>query len=159
MSLYITVNDVIGSYHNLGGAYNNAASAGNVLYTNKNKYVNLDLSGSNLSIIGEQAFQECVSIVSVTLPNKVNTLGIQAFYGCTNLTSITIPSSVTGIGESTFIRTGLTRVTFLGTIPSRTFLDGFSGDLANKFYATDKANGTPGTYTRPNSSSNTWTKQ
>jgi len=145
--------------NNLGGAYNNAASAGNVLYTNKNKYVNLDLSGSNLSTIGEQAFQECVSLVSVTLPNKVTVMGIMAFYGCTNLTSITLPNSVTGIGESTFINTGLTRVTFLGSIPVRNFLDGFSGDLANKFYAADKANGTPGTYTRPNSGSNTWTKQ
>jgi hypothetical protein len=31
--------------------------------------------------------------------------------------------------------------------------------LRNKFYATDKAKGTPGTYTRPNGSSDTWTKQ
>jgi len=31
--------------------------------------------------------------------------------------------------------------------------------LRAKFYATDPANGTPGTYTRPNTSSLTWTKK
>jgi hypothetical protein len=30
--------------------------------------------------------------------------------------------------------------------------------LRTKFYATDSANGTPGTYTRPNGTS-TWTRQ
>jgi hypothetical protein len=35
----------------------------------------------------------------------------------------------------------------------------FPGDLRAKFYATDRTNGTPGTYTRPSGSSNTWTRQ
>jgi hypothetical protein len=33
------------------------------------------------------------------------------------------------------------------------------GDLRAMFYATDAANGAPGTYTRPNGASETWTKQ
>jgi hypothetical protein len=35
----------------------------------------------------------------------------------------------------------------------------FDGDLRDKFYATDSDYGTPGTYTRPNGSSSTWTLQ
>jgi hypothetical protein len=35
----------------------------------------------------------------------------------------------------------------------------YIGDLRNKFYATDSTNGTPGTYTRPNGTFRTWTKQ
>jgi len=31
--------------------------------------------------------------------------------------------------------------------------------LHDKFYATNSTYGTPGTYTRPNTSSTTWTKQ
>jgi hypothetical protein len=31
--------------------------------------------------------------------------------------------------------------------------------LYAKFYATDKTNGTPGTYTRPNGGSEEWTRQ
>jgi len=65
-----------------------------------------------------------------------------AFYPCDNLTS----------------------VTFLGTIPSsgfhsESYNNVFPGDLRTKFYATNSTNGTPGTYTRPNGSSSTWTKQ
>jgi hypothetical protein len=33
------------------------------------------------------------------------------------------------------------------------------GDLRDKFYATDPANGTPGTYTRESGESETWTRQ
>jgi len=38
-------------------------------------------------------------------------------------------------------------------------LSAFGGDLRSKFYASNSTNGTPGTYTRPNKSSKTWTKQ
>jgi hypothetical protein len=55
----------------------------------------------------------------------------------------------------------LTKVTFLGTIPSSGFSSGvFEGDLRDKFYTTDTTNGTPGTYTTtaPVQSSSVWTK-
>jgi len=84
--------------------------------------------------------------------------------GCTNLASITIPASVTSIYGSAFSGcTGLTSVTFEGTIASGSFgssgYETFPGDLRTKFYATNSANGTPGTYTRPNGTSTTWTRQ
>jgi hypothetical protein len=49
---------------------------------------------------------------------------------------------------------------FQGTITSGDFdEDAFPGGLRNKFYETDAANGTPGTYTRQSGESETWTKE
>ena len=73
------------------------------------------------------------------------------------VTSITIPASVTSIQMTAcYALPRLTSVTFLGTIPSSgiTNAASFPGDLRAKFYATDRTNGTPGTYTR---SGETWT--
>jgi hypothetical protein len=53
----------------LGGYFYDSGSAGNALYTNTNKYVNLDLSGSTFTSIGESAFSWCRSLTSVTIPN------------------------------------------------------------------------------------------
>ena len=52
--------------------------------------------------IGERAFRDCDSLISVTIPNSVTTIGVEAFSDCSNLTSITIPDSVTTIGSSAF---------------------------------------------------------
>jgi hypothetical protein len=99
---------------------------------------------------------------SFTIPTGVTSIGSRAFYGCTGLTSVTIPNSVTSIGEAAFYGcTGLTSVTFQGTITPANFSDSelfpsFPGDLRDKYLA---ANGGIGTYTRPNGTSNTWTKQ
>jgi hypothetical protein len=87
----------------------------------------------------------------------------EVFYNCSSLTSITIPGKVISIAGQAFAKcTSLTSVTFAGTIPAGNFsTDGFSniGDLRNKFYATDKENGTPGAYstTAPVSSISEWT--
>jgi hypothetical protein len=94
------------------------------------------------------------------IPNSVTSIGGTAFYYCSSLTSVTIPASVTSIENSAFAGcSSLTNVTFQGTIPAGNFTTtngGFPGDLRDKFYVTDPANGTPGTYTR---NGNTWTKQ
>jgi hypothetical protein len=70
---------------------------------------------------------------------------------------------VTSIGQEAFNGcTGLTSVTFQGTITSAKFphdssYPTFPGDLREKYFA---ANGGIGTYTRPNTgTSGAWTKQ
>jgi hypothetical protein len=66
------------------------------------------------------------------------------------------------IGNSVFYNcTGLTSVTFAGTIHSSSFSSTtpFPGDLRTRFYIGNSLIGEPGTYTRPDGSSTTWTRQ
>ena len=106
--------------------------------------------GSQLITIGYAAFYNCTSLTGITIPAGVTSIGQQAFYQCTSLASINIPAGVTNIGNGAFLGcSSLTSVTFEGTIPSSGFLTAFPSavsDIRAKFYATDPANGTPGTY-------------
>jgi hypothetical protein len=123
---------------------------------------------NGVTSIGDYGFSVCVSLTSVIIPDSVTSIGSGNFSGCTGLTSVIIPDSVTSIGPYAFRDcTSLTSVTFQGTIIERLIhsstFDRMAfyglGDLYDKFYATDKTKGMPGTYTRPNGSSEIWTKQ
>ena len=98
-------------------------------------------SYNNLSVteIGYEAFRLCTSLTSVSIPEGVTSIGSYAFYGCTSLAS----------------------VTFAGTIAGDQFnTSAFPGDLRDKFYEADSANGTSGTYTTSNPGiSAVWTRQ
>ena len=50
------------------------------------------------------------SITTVSIEDGVTTIGQQAFDGCTNLASVTIPASVSTIGNNAFAHTGLTSI-------------------------------------------------
>ena len=52
--------------------------------------------------IGDNAFNDCDTITSITLPISVTTIGNYAFYDCNLLASVAIPSSVTSIGNYAF---------------------------------------------------------
>ena len=56
----------------------------------------------SVSAIGGSAFSGCSSLTSVTIPDSVTTIGNNAFYGCSSLTSVIIPDSVSAIGGSAF---------------------------------------------------------
>lgn len=65
----------------------------------------------SVKYIGDNAFQDCVGMTSVTIPNSVTTIRIDSFRGCTGLTSVTIPSSVILVGNRAFDGcTGLSKV-------------------------------------------------
>ena len=55
-----------------------------------------------LTTIGYQAFYQCFSLTSVTIPDSVTTIGDEAFAYCESLRSVTIGDSVTTIGDSAF---------------------------------------------------------
>ena len=69
--------------------------------------------------IGNSAFNECISLTSITIPDSVTSIGAYAFQSCSNLTSITIPDSVTSIGASAFNScSGLTSITIPDSVTS-----------------------------------------
>ena len=68
--------------------------------------------GYNVTSIGNNAFDGCSNLTSITLPEGVTTIGDHAFCGCSNLTSITLPEGVTTIGDNAFYGCrNLTRIT------------------------------------------------
>ena len=56
----------------------------------------------SVTAIGNEAFEGCVNLTSVSIPNSVSSIGQWAFTGCTKLANINIPNSVTTIGNGTF---------------------------------------------------------
>ena len=52
--------------------------------------------------IGDFAFSSCNRLTSITIPNSVTTIGNSALSDCDDLTSIKIPASVTAIGSRVF---------------------------------------------------------
>jgi hypothetical protein len=130
-------------------------------YKGKATVVNIPAKMQNLPVT-EIVFETETPVTSVTIPNGVTTIFKMAFMDCKSLTSVTIPASVTSIGEGVFLRCeSLTSITFSGTIALASFhVDAVKGlgDIRSRFYATN-ANGTPGTYTRPNGTSMEWTKK
>ena len=52
--------------------------------------------------IGDDAFQSCVSLKSITIPESVTSIGSDAFAYCSSLTGVTIPESITSLGDFAF---------------------------------------------------------
>ena len=74
---------------------------------------------NSVTSIGAYAFKECSGLTSVTIPNSVTSIGNHVFYGCSDLTSVTIPNSVTSIGGWAFqYCSGLTSVTIPNSVTS-----------------------------------------
>ena len=72
-----------------------------------------------INSIGEHAFTRCNELTSVSIPNSVTSIGDDAFNDCTGLTSITIPNSVTSIGDWAFQNCiGLTSMTIHNSVSS-----------------------------------------
>ena len=78
---------------------------------------------SQLTSIGDGAFNWCESLESITIPDGVKSIGNHAFAGCSALESITIPDSVLSIGDSAF--EGCTALESI-TIPDSVLSIGYS---------------------------------
>ena len=77
------------------------------------------IKGVTVTSIGDQAFYNCTSLTSVTIPDSVTSIGDRAFRYCISLTSVTIPDSVTSIGAYAFDTcSSLTNVTIPNGVTS-----------------------------------------
>lgn len=75
-----------------------------------------EIEGKPVTSIGMDAFNNCISLTSVTIPESVTSIGEGAFDGCSSLTTVTIPDSVTSISACAFyICDSLKNVYYAGT--------------------------------------------
>ena len=69
--------------------------------------------------IANDAFKDCSSLESVTIPNSVTSIGNEVFVGCSNLTNVVISDSVTYISSWAFLNcSSLTSVTIPNSVIS-----------------------------------------
>ena len=72
-----------------------------------------------VTAFGDDAFEHCSGLQSITIPSSVTSLGDGCFASCSSLTSITIPSSVTSLGYACFDHcSGLTNITIPSSVTS-----------------------------------------
>lgn len=71
----------------------------------------------SITSIGDGAFYYCTGLASIEIPNSVNSIGNYAFYYCSGLSSAIIGNNVTNIGNYAFYYcTGLTSVTIPNSV-------------------------------------------
>ena len=61
----------------------------------------------NTVIIANSAFENCVNVKEIILPEMVMAIGDDSFLGCSSLQTVTIMENVRRIGENAFARTNL----------------------------------------------------
>lgn len=68
-----------------------------------NVTIPMEINGIETKMISENAFLNKISVVSVNVPNTVQSIGENCFTGCSNLEKVVIPESVTVIADNAFI--------------------------------------------------------
>ena len=102
--------------HHVMSEYSDYKYKGSVVIPEEVTYMNRT---RKVTSIGNEAFNQCYELTSVTIPNSVTTIGKYAFSRCDGLLYFTIPNSVTSIGESAFFCCyGLTSITIPNSVTS-----------------------------------------
>ena len=65
-------------------------------------YVHSAVVGEGITSIGDDAFYDCSSLTSISLPEGITSIGSYAFWQCSSLTSISLPEGITSIGSYAF---------------------------------------------------------
>ena len=83
-----------------------------------------EYNGASVHYIDESAFEGCISLNNIVIPNSILNIGEKAFYNCSALIAIDIPDNVDYIGAETFNGCGsLESITIPFTGSSRTGID------------------------------------
>ncbi|MDE6534583.1 MAG: leucine-rich repeat domain-containing protein, partial [Muribaculaceae bacterium] len=107
LPLYAYSFKIDGIYYNI----NSGTSTCSVTYRDSYKYsgevvipASVIYNGAEYSVtsIGNAAFNGCIGLTSVAIPNSVTSIGNYAFNGCIGLTTVKIGNSVTTIGDHAF---------------------------------------------------------
>ena len=76
-------------------------------------------NGLPVTVIWDDAFEDCTGLTSVAIPDSVTTIGAGAFRSCVNLTSVMIGNSATSIGGGAFAScSALTSITIPDSVTS-----------------------------------------
>ena len=75
---------------------------GDEAFESCNKLLSITMS-DNLVYIGSEAFAHCNKLVNVTIPDSVSFIGFNAFKHCIELTNVTIGSNVSIIRSGIFV--------------------------------------------------------
>lgn len=65
--------------------------------SDENIVIPSQIDGHAVTGIGDKAFENIISMKTVSFPSNLKTIGSYAFVGCTSLTSVTLPDSLTGL--------------------------------------------------------------
>ena len=61
-----------------------------------------ELDGYAVTSVGNEAFSDCRSLTTVSIPDSVTAIGDEAFSFCFHITSVSIPDSVSSVGANPF---------------------------------------------------------
>lgn len=101
----VTIIGQSGNNYDWGYAWDISTPITSISKGNSTDIVTVDLSNLNVSqltSIGQNAFNNCTSLVSIDLPNSITSIGDSAFYRCFALNLTSLPSNLTSIGNSAF---------------------------------------------------------
>ena len=114
---------------------NSVTSIGNWAFNNCGSLTSITSSdNSQLTSIGEYAFEGCSSLTNITIPNSVTSIGGWAFYNCSKLTEMTILATTPPtLSNTAAISTATTKIYIpAGTLSAYQSATNWSS-LASKF--------------------------
>ncbi|MBQ7351622.1 MAG: leucine-rich repeat domain-containing protein [Clostridia bacterium] len=77
---------------------------------------NLYIMSKNVNTIGNNAFKNCTDLQKVWFAEKVKSIGDNVFSGCSRLTSIILPEGLENLGSNVFAGSGITSMIVDSTI-------------------------------------------